>query len=212
MPFAVAISPLAAADDMRYLALGDSYTIGQSVAERARWPIQLAKTLREGGVAVGEPEIIARTGWTGGELISAIEYYSPMPAYDLVSLLIGVNNQYRGRSPESFRPEFTALLNSAIKFARGRVDRVVVVSIPDYGFTPFGTPRRGSISRGIDEFNAVCRELTLAVGATFIDITPISRSEDPTLVARDGLHPSGSQYAAWVAKIAPAVERALAAP
>ncbi|HUP60134.1 MAG TPA: SGNH/GDSL hydrolase family protein [Thermoanaerobaculia bacterium] len=181
----------------RYLALGDSYTIGESVAPEERFPNQLARTL-----GIGEPQIIAKTGWTTDELDAAIDAADPKGPFDLVTLLIGVNNQYRGRSADEYRAQFTALLQRAIGFAGGDAKRVIVVSIPDWGVTPFAASRdRAKIAREIDQFNAINREEALRAGARYVDITPISRGGDPALVAADGLHPSGKQYAEWAREI-----------
>jgi lysophospholipase L1-like esterase len=182
----------------RYLALGDSYTIGESVAEAERFPVQLAREL-----GYAEPQIIARTGWTTDELNAAIDEANPQGPFDLVSLLIGVNNQYRGRSADEYRTQFTALLGRAIGFAGGDARKVVVVSIPDWGVTPFAEGRdRAQIAREIDQFNAINREEAIRAGARYVDITPISRGNDAALVATDKLHPSGKQYTEWATAIA----------
>jgi undecaprenyl-diphosphatase len=181
----------------RYLALGDSYTIGESVAPSERFPVQLAEALR-----LGEPQIIAKTGWTTDELNAAIDAANPSGPFELVTLLIGVNNQYRGRDAEQYRGEFAGLLQRAIGFAGGDPKKVIVVSIPDWGVTPFAEGRdRAKIATEIDRYNAVNREEALRAGARYVDITPISRGNDPALVAADGLHPSGKQYAEWARKI-----------
>jgi lysophospholipase L1-like esterase len=188
----------------RFLALGDSYTIGESVPANERWPVQLAHRL-----ALGEPEIIAKTGWTTDELNAAIDAAKPQGPYDLVTLLIGVNNQYRGRDAEQYRREFVALLQRAIGFAGGNARHVVVVSIPDWGVMPFAEGRdRAKIGREIDAFNAINREEALRAGARYADITPRSRraAGEPALAASDGLHPSGRQYGEWVPVIAREVE------
>jgi len=178
----------------RYLALGDSYTIGESVAPAERFPNQLAKKL-----GIGEPQIIAKTGWTTDELDAAIDAANPKGPFDLVTLLIGVNNQYRGRDAKEYRTQFVALLRRALRFAGGDPKKVIVVSIPDWGVTPFAANRdRAKIAREIDLFNAINREEAARAGARYVDITPISRREDPSLVAGDGLHPSGKQYGEWV--------------
>ncbi len=183
----------------RYLALGDSYTIGESVAESERFPVQLARAL-----GVGDPQIIAKTGWTTDELNAAIDAANPQGPFDLLTLLIGVNNQYRGRSADEYRTQFVGLLNRAIGFAGGDAKKVIVVSIPDWGVTPFAEGRdRAKIAHEIDQFNAINREEAARAGAKWVDITPISRRSDPALVAGDGLHPSGKQYAEWVKLIAP---------
>lgn len=191
---------------LTYLALGDSYTIGESVAESERWPVQLAKNLSNAGVAVSSPKIIARTGWTTDELKTKIVSEKIIQTYDLVSLLIGVNNQYRGRSVEQFRIEFVDLLETSLKFVRNNPAHVFVVSIPDWGVTPFASDRnQKQIAAQIDLFNAVSKEETEKRGILFVDITPISRQvvKDKSLVADDGLHPSGKMYQLWVEKITP---------
>ena len=193
---------------LSYLALGDSYTIGQSVDEDERWPVQLAKSLTLKGTEVAAPQIIARTGWTTDELKANIISEKIIKTYDLVSLLIGVNNQYRGRSVDEFRIEFIDLLQNAIQFSGNQPKRVFVVSIPDWGVTPFGGKGQNkSISEQIDLFNAVVKEESEKKGILFIDITPISREaiNDGSLVAKDGLHPSGKMYRLWTEKIAPLV-------
>lgn len=184
---------------LSYLALGDSYTIGESVAEQERWPVQLAAKLTANGVNVQNPRIIARTGWTTDELQSAIQSATLAPKYDLVSLLIGVNNQYRGRSSEVYRNEFVQLLSKAIELAGNQPENVFVVSIPDWGVTPFAAGRdRAKIAQEIDLFNQINREEALKKGILYFDITSISRENIPTYIAPDGLHPSRSMYKAWV--------------
>jgi lysophospholipase L1-like esterase len=200
---------------MRYLALGDSYTIGESVSAKDRWPIQLAALLRQLGTDPGEPEIIARTGWTTDELSAAIDRAKPQGPFALVSLLIGVNNQYRRRPVDEYREQFGALLQRAIELAGGQAGRVLVLSIPDWGVTPFATGQdRTAIGSAIDDFNRVNAEETQRLGARYVDITPESRqaANDPALVARDGLHPSGEMYAEWAELALPAACAALAEP
>lgn len=197
---------------VRYLALGDSYTIGESVDERDRWPNQLASLVeaspefeKSGGVEV---TIIARTGWTTDELWQGIQAREIHPPYDLVSLLIGVNNQYRGRDLEEYREQFVFLLDKSIEYAGGDANRVIVLSIPDWGVTPFAADRdAGQIAVEIDRFNAVNRKETEKAGAHYIDITPISREavRDAAWTAEDGLHPSGRMYAAWAERALPVV-------
>lgn len=197
---------------VRFLALGDSYTIGESVPESERWPVQLAAMLRERGVPVGEPTIIARTGWTTDELATGIDAASPEGRFDLVSLLIGVNNQYRGRDAEEYRLQFRERLAQAIRFADGDARRVIVLSIPDWGVMPFAEGRdRGRIATEIDRFNTINREETSRAGARYVDVTPASReaARDPSLVAGDGLHPSGAQYTRWAQLALPAALAAL---
>lgn len=189
-----------------YLALGDSYTIGEAVEEKHRWPMQLADSLAQKNIVLGVPDIIAKTGWTTDELKSGIDNSSLNYPYDWVSLLIGVNNQYRGRSIEEFRKEFEVLLSEALTFSGNRRERVFVVSIPDWGVTPFAEGRdREQIATEIDNFNQVIYEVCTIEEIEFIDITPLSRNVDvhPDWIAKDGLHPSGKQYAEWVQKILP---------
>ena len=196
----------------RILALGDSYTIGESVDAADRWPVRLARRLRERGLATDDVVIIARTGWTTDELSAAIDDANPLGPFDLVSLLIGVNDQYRGRDAESYRAGFTALLQRAIGFAGGSPRRVLVVSIPDWGVTPFAADRdRAQIAAEIDRFNAVNREEAERAGARYADIGPVSREarNDPTLTAGDGLHPSAAMYRRWVEIILPEARLAL---
>jgi lysophospholipase L1-like esterase len=198
----------------RYLALGDSYTIGEGVPANQRWPVQLAARLREQGLAIAEPQIIARTGWTTDELAGAIDQAAIGGAFELVSLLIGVNNQYRGRASAEYRTEFRVLLRRAIGFAGGQPARVLVLSIPDWGATPYADGRdRALIAAEIDEFNAINRAETAAAGAHFVDVTPVSRraAGDHALIAADRLHPSGLMYAAWVDLALPAARAALGA-
>jgi lysophospholipase L1-like esterase len=197
---------------MRFLALGDSYTIGEAVASRERWPEQLAAMLREQGVEVEEIEIVAKTGWTTDELAEAIDAARPVGPFDLVSLLVGVNNQYRGRAVEEYRGEFRRLLDLAVDFAGGEASRVVVLSIPDWGVTPFAGGRdRAQTAREIDAFNAVNRSEALAAGARYVDVTPTSReaATDAGLIASDGLHPSGAMYRRWAELVLPEAMAAL---
>lgn len=193
---------------LRYLALGDSYTIGESVAEAERWPVQLVAALRKQGVNIADSEIIAKTGWTTRELSQGIAQAEPQGPYDLVSLLIGVNNQYRGLSEEAYRDEFVALLDTAVALANNNPNRVFVISIPDWGVTPFGQNRDfREVSAAIDAFNAINRAETERRGIAYIDITLISRQvpDDSALIAEDGLHPSGEMYRLWVVLMQPAV-------
>lgn len=188
----------------RYLALGDSYTIGEGVAAAERFPEQLCAALRQRGQTWEAPQVIARTGWTTDELSAAIAANPPTGRFDLVTLLIGVNDQYRGHTPEAYRPRFRALLRQALAFAGEQPRQVIVLSIPDWCVTPFAAEhRRQDEGPIIDRFNAVNREETLAVGAHYVDVTAISRRavQDGALLAADGLHPSGRMYALWVAAI-----------
>ena len=190
---------------IRYLALGDSYTIGEKVSSKDRWPNQLAELLRNEGV---DPDvtIIARTGWTVQELWEGIQANPPEGTYDMVSLLIGVNDQYRGYPVDGYREDFRFMLNKAIEYAGGDPKRVVVLSIPDWAFTPFaGGQDSEPISLQIDEFNAINLEETKNAGAYYVDVTIISRMamDDFDLITGDRLHPSGKMYAMWAEKTLP---------
>ena len=196
---------------IRYLALGDSYTIGESVDAAERFPNQLADFLKAGGLQT-EVTIIAKTGWTTNELWDGIQASEINPPYDLVSLLIGVNNQYRGYDINEYREQFVFLLNKSIEYAGGNPKRVIVLSIPDWGVTPFAHGQGGErIARDIDAFNAVNRAETEKAGAQYINITPISReaAHDVTLIAGDGLHPSGKMYLEWAKLVYPVALEAL---
>lgn len=193
-----------------YLALGDSYTIGEAVAENMRWPNQLVKKWNGNNPKYNPAEIIARTGWTTDELLLALNENPPLrTTYDTVSLLIGVNNQYRGRSISVFEDELIVLIQKAIAFAGNDVQNVFAVSIPDWGVMPFAEGRdRQEIATQIDAFNAVVRRQAENFGIAFIDITPISReaSANARLIASDGLHPSGYQYTLWANAIIQALQ------
>jgi lysophospholipase L1-like esterase len=194
-----------------YLALGDSYTIGEGVPVEGRWPVQLVARLRERGIMVGEPRIIATTGWTTDELSSAMDDAGLRGNVGLVTLLIGVNNQYRGRSASEYREQFLVLLHRAIALA-GDSRRVIVVSIPDWGITAFAEGRdRAAIGSEIDTFNAIAHDEAVRAHARWADVTPASRAAGakPEMLVEDGLHPSAAQYAAWVDVILPEAQAAL---
>ena len=183
-----------------FLALGDSYTIGEAVDESERWPSQFVQRMNVAGKSFHAPEIIAKTGWTTDELQAAIAEKNPKGPYDLVSLLIGVNNQYRGNSLEVYKKEFIELLEQALVFAGNNPKHVVVISIPDWGVTPFAEGRdRNKIASEIDQFNFINREVAAAFGVVYVDITAHSRtaSEDEDLIATDKLHPSAKMYSYW---------------
>lgn len=190
---------------MRYLALGDSYTIGECVSEEQRWPNQLAKLIElspqfEASPIAVEVTAIARTGWTTDELWQGMQEREITPPYDLVSLLIGVNNQYRGYDIEQYREQFIFLLNKSIEYASGDPKRVIVLSIPDWSVTPFAWGRDTSkIAQEIDAFNAVNREETQKADVHYVDVAPASREalDNGELLAPDELHPSGKLYAQW---------------
>ena len=195
-----------------YLALGDSYTIGQSVTIDQRFPYQTRTLLANQGLQLKQPDIIATTGWTTGNLLSTLVNNPPSNNYDVVSLLIGVNNQYQGRSQDEYRIQFTDLLNKAVTYAGGRKNRVFVLSIPDYSVTPFAqNSDTARIAREINEFNQINKEITTLAGITYLDITPISREArtDASLTAPDGLHPSGKQYSRWAALLSPLIKAVL---
>ncbi len=198
--------PVFSKDKTTVLYLGDSYTIGESVPESARWPALLAARLK-----LPKPQIIAKTGWTVAELDAAIDATKPVGPYAMVTLLIGVNDQYRGGSAADYKPAFRALLTRAVGFAGGDASKVLVVSIPDYGRTPFGAAKAASIGPEIDAFNAVNKAEAAKIGARYVDITPASRWDRPDWVAKDGLHPSGAQYIAWTDAIEP-VAKVLLSP
>lgn len=188
---------------LKYLALGDSYTIGESVLEKDRWPNQLASLLSS-GIREVKTSIVATTGWRTDNLMNAIDIAKLKDEYNLVSLLIGVNNQYQGKSADQYAIEFEELLKTSIRLAKGNKENVFVVSIPDYGFTPFGQKNQSKISKEIDQFNEISKKITNQYHIKYFNITDISRQgiSDPTLVAGDGLHPSGKMYALWAQRIA----------
>jgi len=185
---------------LRFLALGDSYTIGEGVPAQESWPQQLADSVGELGVVTEELKIIARTGWRTDNLLNAIDVENPQPNYNLVSLLIGVNNQFQGVDFEIYPQEFRTLLETAIAFAGGDTSNVFVLSIPDYGFTPFGLSDQDFISAEIDKYNDVNREIAREMGVAYFYITAISREviNKPEYLAPDNLHPSGEMYAEWI--------------
>ncbi len=192
-----------------YLALGDSYTIGEGAAEADRWPVQLAQLAQQSGLALAPPDIIARTGWTTAELQDAIAAAHNSNTYGLVSLLIGVNNQYRGQSPAAYRTEFRQLLATAVRFAGGRPGRVVVLSVPDWGQSPYAQGRdRAQIGLEIDQFNAVAQDECRRAGIAFVDITPLTRAaaDDRAQFTADGLHYTGPQLRLWAQRALPVVQ------
>ncbi len=195
-----------------YLALGDSYTIGEAVPQELSFPYQLNTALNQNNYKAETPVIIARTGWTTDELIREISTRAIDRKFDIVTLLIGVNNQYRGYNIDTYRTEFVQLLITALKYANNDKQRVFVVSIPDWGVTPFASGRdRQQIATEIDRYNAIAREETQKAGVSFTDITPGSRAalNDASLIASDGLHPSGKMYANWVQQLIAPVAKSL---
>src|SRR6185369_15655381 len=196
----------------RFLALGDSYTIGEGVSADGRWPNQLAAALQ-----LDAPGIVARTGWTTDELSAAMDAHTFHPPYALVTLLIGVNNQYRGRDLANYRTEFTRLLQRTIELAGGRPQHVIVVSIPDWGVTRFGHASGRDLvktAREIDAYNAANAQIATMLQVRYADVTAISRNggDRPDMLVDDGLHPSAAMYTRWLEVIAPLARAALSSP
>ena len=199
---------------LRYLALGDSYTIGEDVPVQARWPMQLAEKLRKQAIAIDDPHIVAVTGWTTDELSAGMDQAALTPGYDLVSLLIGVNNQYRGRNLDNYRVEFRKLLERAIDLAGKDPKKVVVVSIPDWGVTRFGQASgrdTAEIARQLDAYNAANAQIAKMLHCGYVDVTAVSRqgANQAAMLVSDGLHPSPKMYTAWSTRILPAAKAAL---
>lgn len=187
-----------------YLALGDSYTIGESVDLTQSFPYQVVQQLRKKEYNFFAPEIIAKTGWTTDELLDAINKSTLLPKYDFVTLLIGVNNQYRGRDAIEYKEQFEEILKKAIELTNGKKDHVIVVSIPDYSVTPFAKSMDiDKVSKEIEVFNGINKALSIQYKTQFVDITAGSKEakENPSLTAGDGLHPSAKEYARWAEKI-----------
>jgi lysophospholipase L1-like esterase len=194
---------------VRFLALGDSYTIGEGVEPAERWPSHLVAMLRQRGNAIDDPLIVARTAWTTDELMDAIEEANPVGPFDIVSLMIGVNDQYRSRPIDQFEASFVPLLDQAIAFTRGGAGQLIVLSIPDWGATPFAEGRdRALIGREIEAYNTSARAIVEKYGARWHDVTAISRrvADDPSLVVDDKLHPSGEMYRQWALSLVEPVE------
>lgn len=195
-----------------YLALGDSYTIGEQVSATENFPNQTVALLRQSGVDVADPVIIAKTGWTTDELAAAIKEKDIQEPFSFVTLLIGVNNQYRGRSIENYQEEYTDLLRKAIAYADGNPDRVFVLSIPDWGVTPFAEGKdREQIAKDIDAYNKAKRIITANHKCNYLEITESTRfhgnSEDH--LVGDKLHYSAKEYATWAKHLAPMINREL---
>ena len=207
------VTPNAIASKYSFLSLGDSYTIGERVSEYERWSVQLADTLKKEGIDVADPDIIARTGWTTAELLDAIKASGNKKTYSLVSLLIGVNNQYRGQSQDRYRTEFRELLQTAINFTGGKAAHVFVLSIPDWGVSPFAQGRDlKQIASEIDAFNAIAKDECQKASIAFVNITPLTRKAagDNTQFASDGLHFSGRQMKLWANEALPVAKALLA--
>ena len=197
-----------AADSLTYIALGDSYTIGEAVPQNESFPYQLTALLNTSVTPVAAPQIIAVTGWTTDNLIAAINASGTIGKhYSFVTLLIGVNDQFQGLSQDNYKIKFAQVLNTAINFANGDSSRVFVLSIPDYGVTPFAGGNDASIGPQIDQFNAINKQISLAAHVNYTDITAISRqaATDPSLIAPDGLHPSSKMYALWMQILEPKI-------
>jgi len=197
-----------------YLALGDSYTIGELVPMSGNFPHQLVQRLRQERIEVAEPVIIAKTGWTTDELAMAIREHNIHEHFSFVTLLIGVNNQYRGRDIENYKQEFASLLDQAIVFANGHTQHVFVLSIPDWGATPFAVAEGhdpAQAAKGIDAYNEACHAITKNLGCHHLDITGSTRANaaNALFLTEDGLHPSAKEYAVWAARLAPMVIAAL---
>lgn len=195
-----------------YLALGDSYTIGEQVRIHESFPYQTVQLLRKKGHAFFAPEIVAVTGFTTGELQQLVDDTLLMPRYDFVSLLIGVNNQYRSGSIEVFANEFETLLKCAIALANNNTSHVFVLSIPDWGVTAFAAGRdTKKIADEIDAFNGICRSVSEQYNIQYIDITTSQRTDgkEAVFLAPDQLHPSGKEYAKWAALLSEQMNKAL---
>lgn len=207
-PTPVITAPQTQGKSYNYLAIGDSYTIGQSVCETCRFPAQLSKSLGNlNSTNTYSLKIIAQTGWTTTNLISAINTQNPTSNYDLVTLLIGVNNQYQNKPFSLYEKEFPELVNKAIALAKGDKTNVIVVSIPDYAYTPFGqaSGNQTTISTAIDQYNTFAKKYCDDNTILFINITDITRQglNNKNLVAQDGLHPSELAYSLFVERILP---------
>lgn len=203
------------AQSLSYLALGDSYTIGEQVPFQENFPNQTVALLKRNKILLGAPTIVAKTGWTTDELEDGINKAEIKGNYDFVSLLIGVNNQYRGRNMDEYAHQFEALLKKALAFAGGRPSRVAVLSIPDWGVTPFAEGRdRKKIAEEIDAFNAINKKMAAQYKVHYIDVTPGTReaASDHSLLASDGLHPSGKDYQRWADKLAQVIQKELQQP
>lgn len=197
---------------LTYLALGDSYTIGESVLLQNSFPYQTVQLLRKEGYHFSGPEIIAKTGWTTDELEQGIRHHKFLPKYDFVTLLIGVNNQYRGREVVEYKMEFEELLKKAIAFSGDKTNHVVVLSIPDYAATPFARHMdKEKIAHEIEVYNSIARAVSIQYKVQFIDITTGTREavHDPELVAQDQLHPSEKEYKKWAEQLAKVIAQQL---
>lgn len=214
MPSPIApTTPADSAVPKTFLALGDSYTIGQSVAESDRFAVQAVKLLTADNIKFAAPEIIAQTGWTTANLLSTLQFAAPLkPQYDIVTLLIGVNNQYQRRTQQEYADQFLILLSKSVMYAGNNKDRVIVLSIPDYSVTPFASGSdKALIAKEIDSFNVINKTIATKAGVNYLDITGSSRqaAANASLIATDGLHPSGLQYKLWADSLIPIIKAAL---
>ncbi|TAG54063.1 MAG: SGNH/GDSL hydrolase family protein [Cytophagales bacterium] len=184
-------------ESIKILALGDSYTIGENVEKNLCFPKQVAKLLQKENKNIEELKIVARTGWRTDNLKDAINLQNLKTNYDLVFLLIGVNNQYQNKNTEIYEYEFSNLVDSCISFAKNEENHVFVISIPDYGYTPFGDKNKLNISEEINFYNAINFKISKQKNVNYINITDISKSSKPNLLSTDNLHPSAFQYGLW---------------
>lgn len=195
-----------------FLALGDSYTIGESVPLFENFPYQVVQLMRKEKYHFQAPEIVAKTGWTSNELAEHILHNVLNDQYDFVTLLVGVNNQYRGLAIKDFENDFEFLLNKAIHLAGNKSNRVMVLSIPDWGYTPFANGKEiQKISKEIDEYNEVCSNIAKKVKTHFINITDETRAEKNNLqaLANDRLHYSKSTHLRWAEKVSSIMKQEL---
>jgi lysophospholipase L1-like esterase len=211
-PATPAPPPVTTGPAKKWLALGDSYTIGQNVQATERFPYLATVSLRSQGIDAGDPVYIATTGWTTANLQSAINAQSPLGVFDIVTLLIGVNDQYQGVDTSVYRNRFSQLLQKSVELASGKASHVFVLSIPDYSATPFvSASSKPRVSKEIDQFNAINKQITLSQGIAYIDITPLTREvvNDPSLLANDGLHYSAKEHRLWADLLVPLLKPVL---
>ena len=199
---------------LRFLALGDSYTIGEGVPLSEGWPAQLSALLNESGLLMDEPVIVAKTGWTTEELLSSMHAADLAPPYDLVTLLVGVNNQYRKQDIQRYEKEFDTLLTNTINLAGGDSQKTIVLSIPDWSVTPYASDQSDhasliDVARTLDKYNEINCRLAYRRGCTYVDVTGLTREHknDPHAWAEDGLHPATLMYTQWARKLQPIVLR-----
>lgn len=212
-PSPSSVEPLPPDTEKRWLALGDSYTVGQGVPSTDRYPVQAKNWLLANGITgMKDPQIIATSGWTTIQLQNAIESQKPVGPFDIVSILIGVNDQYKLVDTGGYRTRFTVLLDECISLANNLPSHVFVLSIPDYSVTPFGKNFDvKKISKEIDEFNTINKQVAVFYNVQYLDITPSTRqaANDPSLICLDGLHPSGLEYKKWAERLGPMMKTVL---